>query len=131
MPASSATVFKLNNSLLKFLVVGVLNTGLSMTIIFAMKYFYSVGDVVANLTGYIVGLMCSFVLNKKWTFNHAGQLSLTAFKFLIIFIVAYTVNIMCVLLFISADINPYFSHMSGMPIYTIIFYLGSKFFVFR
>ena len=43
--------------------------------------------------------------------------------------VAYVVNIMCVLLLIEFGVNTYLSHLLVMPIYTIIFYLGSKFFV--
>lgn len=125
------TVFRLNNSLLKFLVVGVLNTLLSLAIIFALKYFYSAGDVIANLTGYIIGLMCSFILNKKWTFNHTGELSRTVFKFMLTFMVAYIANIIVVLIFIRFGTNSYFSHLLAMPIYTIIFYFGSKFFVFK
>ena len=122
---------KLNNSLLKFLAVGVFNTLLSLLIIFGLKYFYSFSDVTANFVGYTAGLVCSFMLNKKWTFNHAGQLSLTIFKFVLTFMVAYVVNIMCVLLLIEFGVNTYLSHLLVMPIYTIIFYLGSKFFVFK
>ncbi len=122
---------KLNNSLLKFLVVGVLNTLLSILIIFALKYFYAFSDIIANFTGYVTGLICSFILNKKWTFNHGGQLLITFAKFALTFVVAYTVNIMCVLLLIILGINAYFSHLIVMPIYTILFYIGSKFFVFK
>lgn len=122
---------KLNSSLLKFLVVGILNTLLSVLIIFALKYFYAFSDIVANFTGYIAGLMCSFMLNKKWTFGHSGQLSITLVKFALTFIVAYIVNIVCVLLLIKLGVNAYFSHLLVMPIYTILFYIGSKFFVFK
>ena len=123
--------FKLNNSLLKFIAVGILNTLFSLCIIFGLKYFYSFGDISANFIGYIAGLTCSFFLNKNWTFNHTGQLTLTIIKFILTFIIAYAVNIACVLLLIKFGINRYFSHLLVMPIYTIIFYLGSKFFVFK
>jgi putative flippase GtrA len=123
--------FNLNNSLLKFLAVGILNTLLSLCIIFGLKYFYAFSDVSANLIGYIAGLISSFLLNKKWTFNHNGQLSITVVKFILTFIVAYTINILCVLLMIELGINDYYAHFLAMPIYTIIFYLGSKFFVFK
>lgn len=122
---------KLNSSLLKFLVVGILNTLLSVLIIFALKYFYALSDIVANFTGYIAGLMTSYMLNKKWTFGHTGQLSITLVKFALTFVVAYTVNIVCVLLLIKLGVNAYFSHLLVMPIYTILFYIGSKFFVFK
>ena len=68
--------FKLNNSLLKFIAVGILNTLFSLCIIFGLKYFYSFEDISANFIGYIAGLTCSFFLNKNLTFNHTGQLTL-------------------------------------------------------
>lgn len=123
--------FKVDNTILKFLVVGVLNTLLSLVIIFGLKYFYSFSDVVANLNGYIAGLICSFILNKKWTFNHTGQVSITIFKFILTFAIAYIANIIFVLLLIKSGVNAYLSHLIAMPIYTVIFYIGSKFFVFK
>ena len=129
--SSLRSEFKVNGTLLKFLVVGVFNTLLSLVIIFGLKYFYSFSDVVANFTGYVTGLICSFSLNKKWTFNHSGHVSFTIFKFMLTFAVAYIVNIIFVLLLIKSGVNTYLSHLIGMPIYTVIFYLGSKFFVFK
>jgi putative flippase GtrA len=121
----------INNSLLKFLTVGVINTLLSLLVIFGLKYFYLMSDFYANLIGYIVGLICSFVLNRKWTFNHSGDLFNTILKFLLVFILAYSANIIFVLALIKINVNSYFSHIMGIPLYTIIFYLGSKFVVFK
>lgn len=123
--------FNINNSLMKFLTVGVINTLLSLLVIFGLKYFYSIGDFNANFIGYIVGLVCSFILNRKWTFNHTGNLLNAILKFLLVFIVAYSANIIFVLVLIKLNVNSYFSHILGIPVYTIIFYLGSKFIVFK
>jgi putative flippase GtrA len=131
MMTSSILSIKVSRSLAKFLVVGVLNTLLSLVIIFGLKYFLSLSDVIANFTGYVAGLICSFILNKKWTFNHTGRLTSTIFKFVLTFFIAYVANIIFVLFFIQAGVNAYSSHLLAMPIYTVIFYLGSKFFVFK
>ena len=120
-----------DNPLVKFLVVGVINTLLSVITIFSLKFFFSTSDIYANFTGYIVGLICSFILNRKWTFNHSGDLFKSIVKFILIFIVAYSINILFVLTLIKLNVNSYFSHLLGIPLYTIIFYLGSKFIVFK
>lgn len=125
------SVIKIPNSMVKFFIVGILNTLLSLLIIFGLKYFYSFSDVNANFIGYVAGLVCSFVLNKKWTFNHTGQLISTIVKFILVFVTAYMGNIFCVLFLIKFGVNGYLSHLLAMPIYTIIFYLGSRFFVFK
>ena len=77
------SVFK--SALLRFLTVGVINTLLSIVVIFSLKYFVQFNDVAANLIGYIVGLTCSFILNRKWTFKHSGQLLPTILKFSLVF----------------------------------------------
>ena len=117
--------------LFRFLTVGVINTLLSITVIFCLKFFYSFSDVTANFIGYVAGLICSFILNKKWTFNHTGTLLQTVLKFILVFLVAYIANLMLVLLFIKFGVNAYLSHLIGIPIYTAIFYLGSKLYVFK
>lgn len=122
---------KANSTLIKFLVVGVLNTLLTLIIILGLKYFYSFNDVIANFNGYVIGLICSYTLNKKWTFNHTGNMSSSIFKFVMTFFVAYVANIIFVVMFIKTGINSYLSHLLAMPIYTIIFYFGSRFFVFK
>lgn len=119
------------SALLKFLTVGVINTLLSIFVIFSLKYFYQLNDIAANLAGYILGLTCSFVLNRKWTFKHSGILLPTILRFVLVFFVAYTANLSMVLLFIKLGFNAYFSHLLGIPIYTAIFYMGSKFYVFK
>ena len=119
------------NSLLKFLTVGVINTLLSIFVIFSLKYFYHLNDIAANLVGYMLGLACSFVLNRNWTFKHSGVLIPTVLKFILVFFVAYTANLSMVLFFIKLGFNAYFSHLLGIPIYTAIFYMGSKIYVFK
>lgn len=121
----------INNSLFKFLTVGVINTLLSLLVIFGLKYFYLISDFYANFIGYIVGLICSFILNRKWTFNHTGNIYTAILKFVLVFIIAYTANIIFVLGLIKLNFNSYFSHVLGIPVYTIIFYLGSRFVVFK
>ena len=121
----------LKNSLFKFLTVGVINTLLSIFVIFSLKYFVQASDTVANMVGYLVGLTCSFILNRKWTFNHSGLLLPTLLKFSLIFLIAYTVNLILVLWFIKLGVNAYFAHLLGIPIYTTIFYLGARFYAFK
>ena len=45
----------LQHSAIKFGIVGIINTLLSLTIIFSLKAWWEFGDVAANFTGYIEG----------------------------------------------------------------------------
>lgn len=115
---------------LKFGGVGVVNTLLCLTVIFGLKSFGGVGDVPANVAGYIVGLYCSFLLNRSWTFTHGGSLWPSLLRFLLVFGLSYLLNLAVVVGFIRAGGNHYFAHLAGMPLYSVAFYLGCRYYVF-
>ena len=121
----------LKHSIVKFMGVGILNTLLSIVVIFSLKYFANSSDLLANVIGYAVGLSCSFILNKRWTFNHSDHMLSTIPKFLLVFAVSYLFNIVTVLSLIKFGINPYFAHLAGIPIYSVLFYIGSRHYVFK
>ncbi len=118
------------HSLLKFATVGVINTLLSIAVIFSLKSMTDLSDVMANFIGYMVGLACSFVLNKQWTFKSIESLTPTLLKFLIVFGFSYALNITVVLASINFGVNDYFAHLIGIPFYSIAFYFGCKYFAF-
>lgn len=120
----------LQHTAVKFLSVGMINTLLSVVVIFSLKYFVQASDVFANAVGYVLGLACSFILNKNWTFNQSENSWLALPKFLLVFAVSYLINILTVLMFIKLGLNDYFAQLTGIPLYSITFYLGSRYFVF-
>jgi putative flippase GtrA len=116
----------------RFLGVGVANTLIGLGVIYACKRLLGFGDVLANASGYAVGLTIGFMLNRHWTFGHTGNVRVAALRFLAVFGVAYSVNLLCVLLAIrAAGIDDYVSQAIGILPYTAIFYLGSRLYAFR
>lgn len=57
---------------LRFVLVGIFNTGLDFAL---MNLFKLVGLplLAANTLSTGIAMVCSFFLNKKWTFRHAGD----------------------------------------------------------
>jgi putative flippase GtrA len=116
----------------RFLGVGAANTLIGLGVIYACKRLLGFGDVLANVSGYAVGLTIGFMLNRRWTFGHTGNVRVAALRFLAVFGVAYSVNLLCVLLAIrAAGIDDYVSQAIGILPYTAIFYLGSRLYAFR
>ena len=116
----------------RFLGVGAANTLIGLGVIYACKRLLGFGDVLANVSGYAVGLTIGFLLNRHWTFGHTGNVRVAALRFLTVFGVAYSVNLLCVLLAIrAAGIDDYVSQAIGILPYTAIFYLGSRLYAFR
>ena len=122
----------LKHSFIRFLLVGIINTCVGLGVIYALKYFFGVNDVAANAGGYAVGLIVSFILNSKWTFNYQGDVAPAVVRFVLVFIVAYSANLAVVLAAINIfGVNSYFAQAVGIPIYTLTFYFGSNLIAFR
>ena len=116
----------------RYLVVGLLNTSMTLLIIYSVKWFLDFGDVSSNLIGYIVGLIFSFFLNNKWTFRSNKYCHFIYIKFALIFILAYFSNLLVVIICIDfIGLDSYFSHALGVPAYTVVGYLGNRYYVFK
>lgn len=117
---------------IRFLGVGVANTLVGLSVIYVAKWFFGAGDVVANATGYAIGLIVSFTLNSRWTFSYQGPRLAAVLKFLGVALVAYGMNLLTVMTAIDGfQINTYVAQALGVPPYTLTSFLLSKFFVFR
>jgi len=116
----------------RFVAVGAINTLVGLSCIYLSLYAFGLGNISANAVGYTVGIVVSFVLNKKWTFSHAGR-SIPAFtRFLGVIAVAYATNLGTVL--VAAEglgWNHYIAQALGIIPYTVVGYIGSRFFAFR
>src|SRR3974390_913761 len=59
-------------SFVRFGLVGISNTVVGFVVIYLCLRVLSFGDLAANATGYAVGFLWSFGLNRAWTFRHRG-----------------------------------------------------------
>lgn len=78
--------------LFKYAIVGVMNTLLTLCVIFVCKSLLGVNDYVSNAIGYVVGLINSFLWNRRWVFRSNGRISRQAVRFLVGFAVCYCVQ---------------------------------------
>jgi putative flippase GtrA len=119
----------MRHSALRFASVGALNTLLTIAVIFLLRAV-KVPDLPANLIGYVAGLICSFLLNKRWTFANDGPVLAAFTLFLVTFAGAYLLNLGIVLALLHLEVPGYFAHLCGMPFYTLAFYAGCRWFAF-
>jgi putative flippase GtrA len=116
--------------LFSFGLVGVTNTLLGYSIIFACMYWLELGPFKSNLLGYAIVLICSFFLNKHYVFKGKDKISNELALFLFSFILAYLANLAALKLALPF-LNPYLSQVLAGVVYTGSFFLLCKFMVFR
>ena len=124
-------------SMLKFLLVGVGNTLLSMVLMFALE---DLGYWPSTAIAYVAGAVMSFFLNKRFTFHSDEVLWKAAVKFAVNVAVCYVVGYGLARLVMGAlsPLNPLpaiwwerLSKLVGMGLYTVFNYFGQRFFAFR
>ncbi len=117
--------------LIRFLLVGLVNTGFGLAIIWSAMRFLGAGPGLANLIGYALGLILSFALNRAYTFAHEGEVSRSFPRWLAVAGVAYLANLAVVLFAHHVlGVDAYLAQPLGIPAYTLISFLGGRHFVF-
>lgn len=116
---------------LRFSVLGCVNTLIGMSTIF-VSLRMGLGDIPSNALGYGIGLIFSFFANRAWTFGHGGPIWAAAWRFGLVFAVAYVSNLATTVVLLSfLGDGSFVAHMGGMVPYTILFFFGSRFLVFK
>lgn len=114
----------------KFCLVGLLNTALTAAVIFTLIHV-GTNIYLANLIGYAVGIVCSFILNCLFTFSISLSCRRLG-KFLVTCFAAYLVNVGVIGLVVhSNSCLIYSSQIAGMATYTITSFLFSKLWAMR
>jgi len=115
---------------LRFGVVGLLNTAAGLLVILASRTMLGIGEVAANALGYACGLALSFGLNRSWTFGDRGPVVATALRFAAAVMVAWVVNIACVIALLRGGVPAPLAHALGIAPYSVGVYLGCRWWVF-
>ena len=127
----------LSNSFLRFLLVGVGNTLLSMILMFLLE---GLGYWPSTAIAYAAGAAMSFFLNRYFTFHSEEDFWRSLGKFIVNVVVCYVVGYGLAKLLIPIPEEPtavpviWFERASkllGMCLYTLLNYFGQRFFAFR
>lgn len=118
--------------LTRYSLVGVINTLVGYAVIFGCL-LAGFSGVMANIAGYAIGLLCSFVLNRHYVFGARGAVSGGEIvKFAIAFAAAYGTNLTVLMAAQSVlgDGHP-LAQIPAIVSYSLIFFIVSHTFVFR
>ncbi|MDF2985705.1 MAG: GtrA family protein [Eubacterium sp.] len=123
----------MSTSIVKYGLVGVINTLITGIIIFTLMNVFSVSLRLSNAAGYVAGFINSFVLNKLWTFNAKETSTLKQFlRFTAVFAVCFLLqHSLVVVLVEKLSMDKNISTLIGMVFYTIIGYFFNKMFTFK
>lgn len=78
----------------RYAIVGVINTLLTLIVIFICKGVLHINPWVSNAAGYVAGFINSFILNKTWVFRSDKKVAGEAIKFCVGFLLCYGLQLL-------------------------------------
>lgn len=117
-------------TLWRFAAVGVVNTFAGLACIYLARAL-GLGEVPANATGYAVGLVLSFAINRHWTFAHRGPLVPRALRFFLVTLLAWLANVVALLGLMRGGVAAALAQAIAVLPYTVVSYLGCRWWVFE
>lgn len=128
----------IDKKLLKFIIVGVINTLFGTAIMFGAYNLLGCSYWLSSAANYVLASILSYVLNKKFTFGHHGDVARSGARFVVNIAVCYLVAYgiakpaaAAILSGSSITIQENAAMLAGMCIFTGLNYIGQRFFVFR
>lgn len=124
--------------LIKFLMVGVLNTLVGTAIMFGLYNFAGCNYWISSAANYVVGSILSYFLNKYFTFQNKKRSWRIVVKFilnvLVCYLIAYGIAKPMVLHLLSRQPQKFQENIAmlvGMVLFTLLNYTGQRFFAFK
>lgn len=125
---------------LKFIMVGVINTLFGTLLMFLLYNLAGFGYWGSSAASYILASILSYFLNKRFTFRNKESVIRTALRFsvniAVCYLLAYSISkpLMEAILSgtsLSKSIVEQISMLFGMCLFTLLNYIGQRFFAFR
>ncbi|MCM8709617.1 GtrA family protein [Clostridium sp. SYSU_GA19001] len=119
--------------LLKFLIVGGINTLISLLVFYILNKILAVNYFISSACGYICGMFNSYILNKKWTFEDSDNNILSQFiKFAAINGISLLINLFAMYILIDKlYIDSFIAQIFATVFSTASNYIGSRVLVFK
>lgn len=115
-------------SLVRFLLVGVLNTGFSY-LIYAVLLFFGLGYQLANFLALVVGILFSFKTQGRLVFGNTDNRLLG--RFIVSWTLIYIVNIGIINRLMVFGFDAYVAGALALPVSAMLSYLIQQYIVFR
>lgn len=129
---------KFDITFVKFIVVGVINTLLGTAVMFIAYNMFHLSYWISSAANYVVGSICSYFLNKYFTFHNKEKSPVIVIKFIINITVCYLIAyggaqrlIMWLLSDFSIKWQDNIAMLCGMGLFVILNYFGQRFFAFK
>lgn len=125
----------LNNTIFKFMLVGVINTLFGTAVMFVMYNLFGFNYLISTISNYFFGSILSFFLNKFYTFSNKDKDFKQIVKFtlniVLCYVIAYWIPVAICNNFINTKEYENVFMSFGVVIFILLNFIGQKYFVFN
>jgi putative flippase GtrA len=115
----------------RFVAGGALNTAFGFAIIFLLMAL-GVAAVTANVSGYAIGLLLSFTVNRRFVFRAGGVIFRELLRYGGAFMSSFVINLAVLQILIRhAQVNAFVAQIIATLIYVVVMFGLCRMFVFR
>jgi putative flippase GtrA len=114
-------------TLIKYGIVGVINTLVDFSVSSLCHYVIGLSAELATASGYICGIVCSYILNGRFTFRTKGSI----WKFLLVNGVSLALSVGLTHLLASIGLEYAIAKALTIIVTTTVNYIGYKLLVFK
>ncbi|MCP5418085.1 MAG: GtrA family protein [Chromatiaceae bacterium] len=116
---------------IRYAIVGLISN-LLLYLIYLLLTWTGLGHKLSMSLLYGVGILQTFVFNKRWTFNHTGNMSSTFVKYISAYLLGYLINILALLLLVDNWGLPH-QLVQGVMIFIIaaMLFILQRYWIFR
>ncbi|HUS49331.1 MAG TPA: GtrA family protein [Candidatus Paceibacterota bacterium] len=125
---------KITKEFARFVVVGVINTLIHLSVLYILTEFFSVYYILSSLLAFLVAVTNSFIMNTLWTFKRdIKHKTITRYgKFFLISIISSFSNLFFLYLFTELfGIWYMFSQIIAIGLTLMMNFIGYKFWIFK
>ena len=129
---------KFDITFFKFILVGIINTVVGTAVMFIAYNVFHLSYGVSSAANYVVGSVCSYFLNKYFTFQNKEKSPIILLKFVVnitvCYLIAYGGAKKLILLLLSGFSKQWQDNVAmvcGMGLFVILNYFGQRFFAFK
>ncbi len=119
------------SQIIRFGLVGVLNTVITQGLIFLLQNFAGVHYVASNVVGYAAGITNSYICNRIWVFKSRGSIRTETMKFLVVTGACYLLQLgFLVILKEGFNVGKNAAQLISMVFYSCLNFVGQRTFTY-
>lgn len=118
----------------KFLMVGGISTLINYGSFFGLFTWLQVNYIVASVSGYVLGLLFGYVLNRQWSFAEHKQPTMKRefMRYLGVYVFSLILNGLVLMLCVRwLQLDPRLANVVAIAVSTVSNFVGLKLFVFH